>query len=404
MAEINLFHIGIAFLGGVFSFLSPCVLPLVPGYISLMSGVSIEKLKQGEGATGAVAARALLFILGFSVVFVGMGASASVVGAFLNEYRSVLLKIAGAIIILFGVFLLGALKIPALYREKRYHGGVGRGKTGTFLLGLAFAFGWTPCVGPILAALLALAATRETVTQGVLLLSVYSLGLGLPFLLTALGINKFLAFYQGFRRHLLWVERFAGVLLIGVGLLVLTNQLTWLSGYFAPLLNRINLINLEGALADSAGGKFEVTSNLLPPEQRPPAPTLALERADGSMLQLSELRGQVVVVNLWATWCAPCRAEIPYFNTTYESYRAQGVTFLGVSVDEGGWPAVQEFQQEVPLAYPVVLDRRGELWGAFESMQSLPVTIFIDREGRVASKHIGITDVDRLRANIEALL
>ncbi|MFQ5724506.1 MAG: cytochrome c biogenesis protein CcdA [Terriglobia bacterium] len=403
MAEINLFHIGIAFLGGVFSFLSPCVLPLVPGYISLMSGVSVEKLKQGEGATGAVAARALLFILGFSVVFVGMGASASAVGAFLTEYRSVLLKIAGAIIIVFGLFLLGALKISALYREKRYHGDVGRGKAGTFLLGLAFAFGWTPCVGPILAALLALAATRETVTQGVLLLSVYSLGLGLPFLLTALGINKFLAFYQGFRRHLLWVERFAGVLLIGVGILVLTNQLTWLSGYFArlPLLDRLNL---EEALADSAGGEFEVTSNLLPPEQRALAPNLALERADGSTLRLSELRGQVVVVNLWATWCAPCRAEIPYFNTTYEKYRAQGVVFLGVSVDEGGWPAIEEFQQELPLAYPVVLDRKGELWGAFESMQSLPVTVFVDREGRVASTHIGITDVDTLQANIEALL
>ncbi|MBI2955805.1 MAG: sulfite exporter TauE/SafE family protein, partial [Acidobacteria bacterium] len=166
----------VAFLAGVLSFLSPCVLPLVPGYISLMSGVSVEKLKGGETeSTKAVAASSLLFILGFSAVFVGMGASASAVGAFLNEYRSLLLKIAGVIIILFGVFLLGLLKIPALYREKRFHELGGAGRAGSFLLGLAFAFGWTPCIGPILGALLLLAATKETVSEGVFLLAIYSL-------------------------------------------------------------------------------------------------------------------------------------------------------------------------------------------------------------------------------------
>src|SRR3989338_399074 len=149
MTELNVVHAGAAFLGGVFSFLSPCVLPLVPGYLSLMSGVSIEKLKQGESqAARAVALNAVIFILGFSVVFTAMGASASVVGAFLNQYRSVLLKIAWAIIILFGVFLLGLLKVPALYRDQRYHGAVGRGKLGAFLLGFFFSFAWPPGVRP----------------------------------------------------------------------------------------------------------------------------------------------------------------------------------------------------------------------------------------------------------------
>ena len=400
MTELNLVHAGVAFLGGVFSFLSPCVLPLVPGYLSLMSGVSIEKLKTGEReAARAVAVNAVIFILGFSVVFTAMGASASVVGAFLNQYRSVLLKIAGAIIILFGVFLLGLLKVPALYRDQRYHGEVGRGKLGAFLLGFSFAFGWTPCIGPILGALLALAATKDTVGQGVVLLAIYSLGLGVPFLLTALGLNKFLAFYQGFRRYLLWVERGAGVLLVAIGLLVFTNQLTWLSSYFAFL----NRFSPEGALAGSVE-KLPSAAGQLGAGEAQPAPDPVLQRADGSAFRLSELRGRVVVVNFWATWCLPCRLEIPHFNRTYQQYRGRGVEFVGVSVDDGGWKDIEAFTKEMPIEYPVALDAEKKASEAFEATIGLPITVFIDREGRVRHKHIGITDLDALKANIEALL
>ncbi|MFQ5927178.1 MAG: cytochrome c biogenesis CcdA family protein [Terriglobia bacterium] len=233
--------IATAFVAGLLSFLSPCVLPLVPGYISLISGISIEKLKEG-GAAGSGASRAVLkgavaFVLGFSVVFIAMGAAASSVGAFLLQNKTLLYKIAGVIIVFFGLFLLGVFKIGALYRERRFHEAGGRGPIGSFVLGLAFAFGWTPCIGPILGAILALAATRDTVAQGVFLLAIYSAGLAVPFLLTALGLNRFLAFSQGFRRHLLWVERTAGALMVVVGVLIFTNQLTRLSSYLA-FLNR----------------------------------------------------------------------------------------------------------------------------------------------------------------------
>lgn len=387
----------IAFVAGLLSFLSPCVLPLVPGYISLMSGASIDKLKEGEGgATRAVALHALFFIAGFSLVFIAMGASASAVGGFLNEHKSILFKIAGVIIILFGVFLLGLLKIPALYREQRYHGQVARGKSGSFLLGLAFAFGWTPCIGPILGALLLLAATKETVTEGVFLLGVYSLGLGIPFFLTALGINKFLTFYKGFRRYLQWVERFAGVLLIGIGVLVFTNQLTWLARYFT-VFNQFNLEIPLAASSDASAGKKQSAP-------REPAPNVALERADGSVLRLSDLRGKVVVVNFWASWCLPCRLEIPYFNRTYQQYRERDVEFVAVSMDAGGWKDVHQFEREQPIDYLVVLDKDQKAAEAFGGLTGLPMTIFIDREGRIAHKHIGITDIDVLRGNIEELI
>jgi len=388
----------LAFVAGFLSFLSPCVLPLVPGYISLMSGVSLDKLKDGgTGSLRSVAVSSLIFILGFSVVFVAMGASASAVGSFLNAYRSILFKIAGVIIILFGVFLLGLLKIPALYRDARYHGEVrAPGKLGTFLLGLAFAFGWTPCIGPILGALLLLAATKETVAQGVFLLFVYSLGLGIPFFLTAIGLNQFLSFYQGFRRYLQWVERAAGVLLIGVGLLVATNQLTWLANYFA-FFNRFNLeLPLAEAVTSAPTTKAAA--------DRQPAPDVILERPDGSTFRLSELRGKVVVVNFWATWCLPCKLEIPFFNKTYQAYRDQGVEFVGISVDDAGWSEIEKFQRETPIEYQVLYDRAKTAGDAFGGLIGLPVTVFIDREGRISYKHIGITDVDTLKAHIEELL
>ena len=384
-----------AFLGGLASFLSPCVLPLVPGYISLISGVSVDKLKEGSGSGRAVAISSLLFILGFSLVFIVMGASASAVGQFLNQYRNLLLKIAGVIIIVFGVFLLGLLKIPALYREKRMHGVGGAGRLGAFLLGLAFAFGWTPCIGPILAAVLVIAATKETVTQGVFLLSVYSLGLGVPFFLTAIALNKFLAFYQGFRRYLQWVERLAGVLLIAIGVLVFTNQLTWLSTYFAFM----NRWNPEVLLAESTPIKAGQTDF-----QPVPAPDPPLERADGSTFHLSELRGKVIVVNFWATWCLPCRLEIPHFNRVAAEYKDRGVEFVGISVDETGWKAIEEFEKEIPIGYPVVLDSENKADAAFGPLVGLPVTVFIDRQGRIVQQSIGITDIDTLRENIEAAL
>ncbi len=226
----------VAFLAGLLSFLSPCVLPLVPGYVSLMCGVSVEQLREGRaGGTRAVFVHALLFVLGLSAVFVAMGTSASAVGQFLRAHLPVLVRFAGVFIILLGVFLLGLFRIPALYRVARFQGRLRPGKLGAFLLGLSFAFCWTPCIGPILAAILLLAATKGTIAQGVFLLSLYSLGLGVPFLLTAVGINTFLNFYQGLRRYLNWVERAAGVLLIAVGVLLVANQFNWLASQFGFL-------------------------------------------------------------------------------------------------------------------------------------------------------------------------
>ncbi|MFZ0313428.1 MAG: cytochrome c biogenesis protein CcdA [Candidatus Korobacteraceae bacterium] len=231
-----------AFLAGILSFLSPCVLPLVPGYVSLISGATVEDLQtQERRMLGTVMLHSVTFVLGFSVVFIALGAVATSVGQLVNEYHSLLSKVAGIIVIVFGLHLTGILKIKALYADKRMHDVKGGSSAvGSFAVGFAFAFGWTPCIGPILATILVLAGAQQTVLKGIILLAVYSLGLAVPFLLTSLGVDQFLAFYSRFRRHLHTVEVLSGILLIAIGVLIFLNNLRLLSGYLS-FLNRFAL-------------------------------------------------------------------------------------------------------------------------------------------------------------------
>ncbi|HXQ24948.1 MAG TPA: cytochrome c biogenesis protein CcdA [Candidatus Acidoferrales bacterium] len=283
--DVSIFGV---FIAGLVSFLSPCVLPLVPGYVSMLSGVGVEQLKEGKGSSGQLLSSAFAFVLGFSAVFITFGASASAVGSFLLKNKTLLAPIAGSLIVLFGLHLVGwlvkisvrvglivgfalvligvaltvrpmenfALKPihffgaslifllgPSMTRwlnrdvHLRDVGGKSPGVVSGFLLGFAFAFGWTPCIGPILGGVLLVASTKDTIGQGVVLLAVYSAGLAIPFLLTAVAIGRFLKFYQKFRRHLHAVEVFSGVLLLVIGALIFVNKLTLLSGHLS-FLNR----------------------------------------------------------------------------------------------------------------------------------------------------------------------
>ena len=231
-----------AFVAGLISFLSPCVLPLVPGYVSLISGVGVEQLKMKEGDLfRKVMLNSAAFIVGFSIVFITMGAISTEVGQVLAQYKTLLARIAGAVIILFGLHLTGLLQIKALLADTRLHNLKGSSSAwGAFVIGFAFAFGWTPCVGPILAVVLGFAAAQDTVWKGIFLLAIYSAGLAVPFLLTSLGIERFLKFYNRFKFHMHAVEVASGVLLIALGILLVMGRFTLISGYFS-FLNRFAL-------------------------------------------------------------------------------------------------------------------------------------------------------------------
>lgn len=222
-----------ALLAGFLSFVSPCVLPLIPAYISFISGVSLEELTSSESkaeATRKVAINSIFFVIGFSLVFIALGASASFVGQFIASNKGLLEKIAAVIIIIFGIHLTGIFRIKWLDYEKKVD--VKRkpmGVIGAFIMGLAFSFGWTPCIGPILGAILAMAAVQETIRQGMLLLVVYSLGLGIPFILSGIFINWFFSAFRKIRRYFRLIEILSGVLLILIGVFIFAGQLGRLS-------------------------------------------------------------------------------------------------------------------------------------------------------------------------------
>jgi len=448
-----------AFVAGLVSFLSPCVLPLVPGYVSMLSGIGVEQLKEGKAPRGSLLTSALAFVTGFSIVFITFGASASAVGSFLVRNRTLLAPIAGALILLFGLHLVGWLvKIPVRaglgigavlvlsgIALSLRHGVAGRtyavdlyaiaiifllgpsltrwlnrdvhfrklggqpGPFSGFLMGFAFAFGWTPCIGPILAAVLAVAATRETIWQGVFLLACYSAGLAIPFLVTALGIGRFLKFYQHFRRHLHTVEVFSGVLLLVIGGLVFANRLTWLSNKLSFLNTTVAAI--EGKLT-TTHTKSSVQATASAKANQPNEPDVTFEDLQGNKVTIASLKGKLVLVNFWATWCEPCRVEIPWMIAFQQKYGSQGFTLLGVAMDDEGKsvvaPYIQKTQFDVnghptTMDYPIVLGT-DDIATQFGGLIGLPTSVLISRDGKVVKRYVGLVNEKDLDKEIQSQL
>jgi cytochrome c-type biogenesis protein len=389
----------IAFGGGLLSFLSPCVLPLVPGYLSLMSGVSIDHMK-GEGGSRSGALRAVVinsiaFNIGLSVIFIALGATAGLVGSSILSNPWIRIT-GGLVIIVFGLHLIGLLKIKYLYKDTRqFSNEKPRGVLGSLTLGIAFAAGWTPCIGPILGGIMALAATSGGWKGGLVLATFYSAGLAVPFLVTGLGINQFLGFYSKFRKHLHKVEVVSGVVLIMIGLLIASGYSSLLaSSRLAGMLP-----NMESWLKAPT-----VSTTTAPKTTFPPAPEVDFQTLDGEPFRLASLRGRVVLLNFWATWCIPCRAEIPEFNAMQSGLEARGLSIVGASISPVDTAdAIRGFQKDVKQEYTVI--RGAEDIGAkFGNGPGLPVTYLLDREGRIRQKFIGQTSRENFEAAIKPLL
>jgi len=395
---VDIVRILISFIAGIASFLSPCVLPLVPGYISLISGVSIDGLKSGSSSRRAVILNSLAFNAGLSVIFLILGTTAGLVGAAITSNPWVRI-IGGLIIIAFGLQLIGILKISALYKDTRmFSDDKPRGMLGSLTLGMAFAAGWTPCIGPILGGIIGLAATSGGWRSGLILSAFYSAGLAVPFLITGLGINKFLSFYGKFRRHLHKVEVVSGVVLILVGLLVMSGQSTLLasSKLTAYVPNAEELVvkfqtwwyGKEATVPKEPGKAPEPSYTMVPDAE---FKTLA-----GEPFHLKQLQGQVVLLNFWATYCIPCREEIPALNSLQQELQAQGLKIVGASLDDNV-DGVNAYQKDVAKFDYQVLLGDSDLKVKFET-NVLPTTYLIDRQGRVRQKIIGA----RAKADWEA--
>lgn len=236
MSDVATVSLGVAFVAGLVSFLSPCVFPIVPSYVGFVTGLTLDELRHADRgyARRQAAVHAALFVLGFSLVFLALGASATALGAVLRRSLPLLQQLGGVVIVVFGLYMLGLLKIPALMRERRVQlGSKPAGKVGSVVVGVAFGAGWTPCVGPVLASVLLYASFEETLLQGMVLLGAYALGLGIPFFLSAVALNWFLAGSAKVRRWLTPLERTAGAVLVVVGVLLFTGQFAVISSFLA---------------------------------------------------------------------------------------------------------------------------------------------------------------------------
>lgn len=448
-----------AFFAGLISFLSPCVLPLVPGYVSMISGAGVEELKSPQGQLmRRVMVNSIGFILGFSVVFVALGAAATEIGQVLGIYKHTLARVAGVVIILFGLHLTGLFKIKALYTDARLHSVKGSSTPlGAFAIGFAFAFGWTPCLGPILSAILTIAGEQDTVGRGILLLAVYSLGLAVPFLLTSLLMERFLRFYNRFRSYMHAIEVGSGGLMIGLGVLLLIGRFTLISNWLS-FLNRFE-VQLEGAVTGSSlpaivvgaiavalasylGYRRARRARALSGEgavmQRNPfalvivavvvasmlylglhlarrsgstprltqstvAPDFSLESLEGKSMRLSDLRGKAVLLNFWATWCVPCKIEMPWFVDLQKEYGAQGLQVVGVAMDEASKEDIAKFAKDMGVNYPILLGKEA-VGDAYGGVPALPESFFIGRDGKMVDKIIGLKGKGEIEDSIRKAL
>ncbi len=221
-----------AFSAGIISFISPCVLPLIPGYLSFISGVSVDQLGEASRQSRVrVLIATILFVIGFAIIFVALGASAGLAGSWLTSYKSIMTKVAGIVVIVFALFTMDIIKIPQLYGTKRFQTNKRNfGLWGALPLGMAFGFAWTPCVGPILASIYMVAATSQNVNQATILLSIYALGLGIPFIATALFFNTALGAFKWIKKNYRVINIISGLLLLAMGVLILSGKLTMING------------------------------------------------------------------------------------------------------------------------------------------------------------------------------
>lgn len=430
----------ITFLEGLLTFISPCVLPMLPVYVLYFTG--------GEkgGGRARTLLRALSFVLGFTLLFVLLGVFAGSLGALLIRYQRMVALVTGAVIVVFGLHDLGVLHIGLIDRTVRPNVQVeAKDCLSCALLGVVFAVGWSPCTGPFLGSAMMMAATQGQVLAGVILLLAYSLGLGVPFVLCALLIDRLKAAFDWIKRHYDAVNRVCGVFLILVGVLMMTgwyNRLPSMLGSVGappvqataePAVEPTAELTAEPAAESAAELTAEPTAeSAVEPTAAPtaeptaePAATQAPEKKPevagpvmrnmakdftayddaGSAVRLSDYRGKPVVVNFFASWCGPCKMEMPHFEACYQEYGEQ-VQFLMVNLCAFGndtKDAAKAMIAEGGYTFPVLFDTDGDAALGY-AIRSMPTTIFVSAEGELKGQRIGAIDEQTLRATVQAMV
>lgn len=388
----------IALVAGVLSFFSPCVLPIFPGYVSFITGTGLEQLlKENEkAASRKVIFSSVFFITGFSLVFILLGASASFIGIFLRSKMWILTKIAGIGILVFGLHMIGIFKIPFLYREKRIqqHYQKSPGAIKSFLAGIFFSFGWTPCIGPVLAAILAWAAVAENFYKGIALLIFYATGLAVPFFLSALFLNVFIKYLRPLSRHLHKIEIALGIILIGLGILILFNRLDLLSSPAGGIsLDRYIPESWAKRLSsENRSNSSEIDSKF----------DFALPDMQGNIKSLKDLGSTITIVNFWATWCPPCQEEMPGLSQLHNKYKDKGLNVIGIA-ERSDTETAKKFIQAKNINYEILFDK-GEKVANKYGVFGLPATYIFNAQRKKIKTFDGYTEPKEIEALIASYL
>lgn len=420
MQNVNLF---LVFIEGIVSFFSPCILPILPIYLSILSNSSVENLKEGETSFigSSLFKNTIFFALGISTTFFILGSSVKALSMFFNENKDLIMFIGGIIIIIMGLFYMGIIKSSILNREKRFNMKFKEMKAITaFLLGFTFSFGWTPCIGPILASVLVMVSSSSNHLSANLLIAVYTIGFILPFIITAMFYSKLFKTIDKIKSNMEIIKKIGGIILIVSGILMMVNGFGSISKHFNMSQNskieskqEENKRENSNDKEDNSGGNDsqkdsnnENSNTGSNDEDRIKSIDFTLTDQYGKTHKLSDYEGKVVFLNFWATWCPPCKEEMPHIEQLYKDYNKnnEDVVILGVASPnlgrEGSREHVVNFLKEQGYTFPVALDEDGALAYQY-GINAFPTTFIIDKEGYVTQYIPGAMDKETMASFIE---
>lgn len=400
----------LVFLEGILSLFSPCILPIIPVYLSMLSNSSVKSLEEGEVGflNSPLFKNTVLFVLGISTTFFILGSSVRAINKFFNLNKDLILLIGGIAIILLGLFYMGYLKLSFLQKQKKIHLQVKEMKGITaFLLGFTFSFGWTPCVGPMLASVLFMASSSSSPMVGNLLILVYTLGFIIPFIIVAIFYSRLFKYINKVKENMSIIQKIGGIVLIIAGLIMVLGGADKTLGYIKKAINYpmefIQNIDKNGDNEDTSIVKEDTDS-----DDKVLAPNFSLTDQYGKIHKLSDYKGKVVFLNFWATWCPPCVEEMPHIEDLYEEYKNsdEDVIILGVAIPnigrEGSREDIIEFLNSNGYTFPVVFDETTEVIEQY-GISAFPTTYLIDKEGNIQGYITGAMDKTTMKSIIDSV-